>query len=386
MTDYVVVGGVEWSPLANQPPSQTARALARRGRVLYVYSETQGSRLRNFVAPVGDATRLSVLRSTFGWMRPRQVSETLWVLPLRGLAGLFPLSSPELSRRLNAYLLLRALRRALRRLEFEGPVLWFIWWFLPELLDLPCRLTIYDRIDDHADYPGNRGLPSRARSVRALERSLLERVDLAVSVSPMEDARYHHFPNGVDLEKARAAFAGFERTDVPGTTLVYIGAVDRRVDFGLIAAIGQLRPDWNIDLFGTVAPGLPPSALPSNVRLYGWRDHAELLRLASQRAVGLIPFHLDDFTRSTSPLKLLDYFIAGTPVVASSLPTLEGLVKDVPWGLKLATTPAEWVSCVESLLVARWEPRLSQGLRRVAESHNVENRVSGILDLAAQPP
>jgi glycosyltransferase involved in cell wall biosynthesis len=275
----------------------------------------------------------------------------------------------------------RAIRRALRKLGFGAPVFWLVWWFLPEVLDLPSQLLIYDRIDAHADYPSNRRLPSRAKSVQALERALLDRVDLAVSVSPVEDARYHHVPNGVDLEKATSALSGLNDDRVPGPTLVYIGAVDRRVDFGLLGEIGRARPDWTIDIFGTVAPGLPPFPLPSNVRFFGWREHSELLRLAAQRSVGLIPFHLDAFTCSTSPLKLLEYFIAGTPVVGSRLPTLERVAEEIPSGLRLASTPADWVSYVESFLDDAADRNPSARLRRYAESHSVEHRVTRILDL-----
>lgn len=380
MTDFVVIGGVEWSTEANQPPSQVARALAKRGRVLYVYSETQGSRLRNLVAPIGRLDRRRVVQETFARTKPRQVSETLWVMPLRGALGLLPLSAPEVSRRLNAALLTRSIRVAMKALGFHCPVLWLIWWFTPEVLELPHDRSIYDRIDAHDAYARNRRLPLLGRAARALEQRVRADVDVAVSVSPATG--YVHVPNGVDLDRASTALSAHQPRKSSTTTVVYCGAVDHRLDWDLVCAVARLRPSWEIDFFGEISEGLALPPLPPNVHLHGWRSHAELLRIAADKSVGIIPFAMNTFTMATSPLKLLDYFIAGTPVVASPLPALVRFAEEAPWGLELVSVPTEWVAAVERLTAATETSGVSERLRAVAARHSVDERVQVVLGLA----
>jgi glycosyltransferase involved in cell wall biosynthesis len=57
-----------------------------------------------------------------------------------------------------------------------------------------------------------------------------------------------------------------------------------------------------------------------NFRYLGAVDYAELPKYASVFDVGLIPFELNEITIPANPLKLLEYFSLGIPVVSTNLP------------------------------------------------------------------
>jgi teichuronic acid biosynthesis glycosyltransferase TuaH len=121
-------------------------------------------------------------------------------------------------------------------------------------------------------------------------------------------------PNGVDLD----AFEG----DPPAPDglptapyAVYVGAIEDRVDVDLLDAVAGAG-------LTTVVAGPADGAVAERLRrgALHWLGPVPtqlvpgLLRRA---AVGLVPHHVNDFTASMDPMKVLEYLAAGLPVVAT---------------------------------------------------------------------
>jgi glycosyltransferase involved in cell wall biosynthesis len=68
------------------------------------------------------------------------------------------------------------------------------------------------------------------------------------------------------------------------------------------------------------------ASLPANVQWLGWREHTEVLELYQEAKIGAILLHPTPSHRRALPVKLLEYFGAGLPVVASNYPELSSMV------------------------------------------------------------
>ena len=66
------------------------------------------------------------------------------------------------------------------------------------------------------------------------------------------------------------------------------------------------------------------AALP-NVHLLGPRAYTELPAVLRGADVGLIPYAVNELTRSIFPMKVYEYLAAGRPVIATMLPSLAGV-------------------------------------------------------------
>jgi len=199
------------------------------------------------------------------------------------------------------------------------------WLYTPMALPLAQALTprvlVYDVMDDLASF---RGAPPqltlRQRQVlkvadvvftggRSLQRSILQR----------RPERTHCFPSGVDPH--HYASAVHLRRPRARRVAGYVGVIDERLDLDLLADLAAALPDWEIRMVGPVVK-IDPASLPQapNLTYPGSAAYAELPAVMAGFDVALMPFALNEATRSISPTKTLEYLAAGLPVVSTSVP------------------------------------------------------------------
>jgi glycosyltransferase involved in cell wall biosynthesis len=97
----------------------------------------------------------------------------------------------------------------------------------------------------------------------------------------------------------------------------------------------EARPEWHLVLIGLVSAGLPEElacsgrdrnlferlcALPT-VHYCGAVSLAQVPPYIAACDVGLIPYCLSDFTRTSSPIKAFEYLSMGKPVVSTNIPS-----------------------------------------------------------------
>lgn len=350
----------------NQPSVQTVRELSRCHRVLYIFNEVQGSFVRNLVHPMERGARARLLKSTLGRFVATQVSDTLWLAPTRGLVRALPLSYPEITRRYYAHYFDRFIRRELKRLEMARPVLWFYWWFFPELVRIPHAATLYDVIDDHADYGHNARWRSVVAANRRLEDKLLRGVDLAYALSPALAESYRDvndsmrfLPPGIDLQKVERVRARLkaprDMADLPHPIVGYVGQIGSRLDWTLIGQLVGANPKWTFVFVGGAEPPQAPDA--RNLHFFGPRSYEDILHAASTFDVGIIPFKDTPSTRGAYSYKALDYLSLGKPVVATRLPFTIDMDLRFPGAIEIATSVAEWQQCIVRALQSSADPR-----------------------------
>ena len=241
-----------------------------------------------------------------------------------------PLPSSATARRLNRGLLVAQIRRALAKVR-RGPLQ--VWSFTPDiayLLDaFPAEKVLYYCVDDFAEFTGY----DREQVLRD-EADLCRRADLVVTTSQaLQEAKKPLNPNtilvphGVDYEHFSKAVTNNlpvpeDMKGIPHPILGFFGLIRDWVDLDLLAKVARRRPAWHIVLLGDADSTVNLSAYRGipNTHFLGRKPYASLPAYCKCFDVGLIPFKVNELTKSVNPIKLREYLAAGLPVVSTPLP------------------------------------------------------------------
>jgi hypothetical protein len=229
------------------------------------------------------------------------------------------------------------------------------------------RTTVYRPTDV---YTGDRMRAAQQRAlaesdaVVATSQEVLDRLP-----SRARDLPSLVLPNGVDAP----FFRGGRARAVAEDAVVYVGALDDRLDWAWIRDLARLRPHVRIDLFGPPPP-VRPDGLGENVRLRGAIDYAMVpAALAGYRAA-LMPFTPGVTNSGRSPMKLYEYLAAGLRVLAT--PHFAGSSTPPP-GVFVAADATAAAGILPGLLVA--EHRNEAGAE-VADGRDWSHRSATLLD------
>jgi glycosyltransferase involved in cell wall biosynthesis len=361
MSDCLLFATADWDTPYWTNKQHTAHHLAQAGwRVLYV--ESVGLRQPR----MGSSTDWGRLlkRLWRGLRGPRQVQERVWVLSPLVLP--FKHHHPWV-RALNQGLLSHTLARFCQRHGFNTPMVWTYHPFVLESLQrlqqrhhLALGPTVYHCVDDLAAIPG-----IDASAFNAEEQRLLQHCQVVFTTSPsladkcsVHHPRVHNFPNVVDVDH----FAQAWRQDgplpadlaaIPEPRLAYVGALsDFKVDFELLDALAEAKPEWSIVLIGDEREGQHNTTLARmvqrpNVHLLGHRPYTQLPHYLRGMRIGLLPTLVNDYTHSMFPMKYFEYLAAGLPVVTTPLEFVKKV--NTHW-VAVADNPEAYASAIEQQL------------------------------------
>ena len=230
------------------------------------------------------------------------------------------------------------LRRAMRRLGMERPILWL---FRPDMVDVPGRydesLLIYHIVDEYLGYEHLRS--ERLEDVRRRERQLIARADLVLVTSRSLlrskgglNPNTHWVPNAVNYQAfAEARGLGTEPSELVGVShprIGYVGAINDKIDTELLASIAERLPG-SLVLVGPVrvttreaVRGIERLRARSNVRFVGKVPVGRVPSFVAACDMGLLPYRDTEWTRSIHPLKMYEYLACGLPVVSTDIPSV----------------------------------------------------------------
>jgi glycosyltransferase involved in cell wall biosynthesis len=209
--------------------------------------------------------------------------------------------------------------------HFVGVERPLVWLYTPMALDfaraLNPALLVYDVMDDLASFKG------APEVMRLRQRQALAEADLVFaggrslykSVVRHNPERTFLFPSGVEPEHYAGArrLRASRRRPVAG----YVGVIDERLDLDLVSNLASQLPEWDIQMVGPLAK-IDEASLPQapNLAYLGVRTYKQLPAVMGGFDVALMPFALNEATRSISPTKTLEYLAAGLPVVSTRVP------------------------------------------------------------------
>ena len=209
-----------------------------------------------------------------------------------------------------------------------------VWIYTPLALELAEALNpttlVYDVMDDLAAFK------DAAPELVVRQRQALRRADVvfaggrSLHRSVVKQGRIDAqlLPSGVATEHYSSAVSAERGTGRP--TAGYVGVLDERLDLDLIAGIAELLPEWEIRMIGPVIK-IDPATLPQapNIVYYGQQPYEELPGHMAELDVALMPFALNEATRSISPTKTLEYLASGLSVVSTRVPDVVADFDDV---------------------------------------------------------
>jgi uncharacterized SAM-binding protein YcdF (DUF218 family)/glycosyltransferase involved in cell wall biosynthesis len=376
--DIICISSIDWDFIWQGHQEIMSRLAAAGNRVLFV--ENTGVR-----APqVKDIGRLrsrirNWRRGTKGFREERQ---NLFVFS----PVVLPLPYSRLARWMNRTILLRALRRWMRAAHFHNPI---VWTFLPTPLardlirGLDPRLTIYYCIDDLASSS------HAARKITHTEERVFSESDLVFVTSEKLYTRASRFSTRVHVFPFGVSYENFERVrlapdevpadirGLPRPVIGYVGGLHRWVDQGLVAAVADAMPESSLVLVGP--PQADVSTLKSrrNVHLLGARAHPDVPRYIKGFDVGIVPYHLSEYTSHVYPTKLNEYLAMGLPVVATDLLEIQRFNANHGDIVRIAGQPEGFVTAVREAAGDTGEEARGRRLR-VAQENSWSARIAAM--------
>ena len=259
-----------------------------------------------------------------------------------------------------------------------------IWTYTPMALPLIERLEraqlVYDCMDDLASFA------HAPAEMRESQDRLLDTADVVFTggrsihagVKDRAENPVHLFPSGVDPDhyaSARRRRAGRERPAAG-----YVGVIDERIDLDIVRGMAERLPGWDIVMVGPIFK-ISPADVPQapNLHYPGMQPYERLPEVMANLDVALMPFALNEATRSISPTKTLEYLAAGLPVVSTRI---ADVVSDYTGVVDLRDDAAGFAAACEAVVSHSTEERDARvrPLLRLHHWDTIAARMQGIMD------
>jgi len=375
--------------------------------------DTNKSNVDSFLAQLPDVVCLSHLRWDFVYQRPQHllsrfarhsrlffVEEPVFTHVPAPCLHTFSrgerilVAVPQLPHGLSEEEITAAQRRLLDELwaayKLQSPILWY---YTPMALGftahLPAALTVYDCMDELSAF---KFAPPRLKD---LEAELFKKADLVFTggqrlyeAKCKQHPAVKAFPSSIDkahFAKAKQDLpAPADQAAIPEPRLGFFGVIDERMNMGLLAAIADAKPDWQLVMIGPVVK-IDPATLPQrpNIHYLGGKSYQELPAYLSGWQVALLPFAINESTAFISPTKTPEYLAAGKPVVSSP-------IRDVvrPYGeqglVHIASSPEEFVAAIEVAMGQEQDKAWQQKVAAFMRNMSWDQTWHGMVALMAQ--
>jgi uncharacterized SAM-binding protein YcdF (DUF218 family) len=110
---------------------------------------------------------------------------------------------------------------------------------------------------------------------------------------------------------------------IPRPILGYVGGVHQQVDQELLERVAMAHADKSLVLVGPLQVDVTRLQQLPNVYFLGQKKYEDLPAYIKHFDLGVVPYALNEYTRSVYPNKLNEYLIMGKPVVCTKLPEVE---------------------------------------------------------------
>lgn len=271
----------------------------------------------------------------------------------------------QLVRHLNQHLLTKHLG-PMTAASKQAPLLWTS---LPTAVDLVGHMNergcIYYCGDDFSALDGVDHAP-----VTEMETELAAKSDLIITVNeqlatkfPAEKTRI--LPHGVDTDLFGTPAP--RARDLPdGPVAGFYGAIAAWFDQPLMIELARLMPHWTFLLIGPAKTDIRALCAEPNIVWLGPRAHAALPTYSQHWTAGLLPFRNNAQIAACNPLKLREYLAAGSAVVTTEFPALDGYRNHIQTG----HNAEQFAEHLENILHM---PRVKQTQQRILRQDRVEH-------------
>jgi len=293
--DAIVFSGWRWETF--NVPERIALALSLLGMKV-LYSENPASLFRH-----GEREIREVENGIFGF-GPRFFGHRLNSLPFM----------PEL----QANFLVRQILEHVARLRLRNPIV--VYPYMGQLLPVCQQLKSkgFPLVFVCMDFPS----PVLEEHVRIADKTLVIPKAGFHRLKAKFGGKVYLIPQSMRLPDVDLTSASNNRRkappdleQIPQPRLGYLGVPQDRLNLPVLETMLRSHPEWHFVSFGTgKCLDLP------NVHMLAWRTQRELANLIAGLDIGFMPYDCSsDMNFFCVPLKTLDYFAAGLPVVATPI-------------------------------------------------------------------
>ena len=348
--DIVCFSSIDWQFIWQGHQEIMSTLAANGNRVLFV--ENTGVRAPSLRDLPRVTQRLrNWWKGTKGFRRER---ENLFIYsPI-----LLPFPYSSVLRRVNRFLLTRALNRWMRAAGFGRPI---VWTFLPTPLvrdvirDIDPAISVYYCIDDFSS--SSHG----ARKITRSEEQLCSEVDLVFVTSEKLRQKAARFSDRVTLFPFGVSYMKFEQVRLapdqipadlaalPRPIVGYVGGIHQWIDMEMLAHVARRMPEATFALVGPLQMDVSAADVP-NVHFLGRKAHDDIPRYVKGFDVGIVPYLLSEYTANVYPTKLNEYLAMGIPVVATDLPEIRRFNQEHGPSVTIAKDADQFVAALRTVL------------------------------------
>ncbi|WP_192349423.1 glycosyltransferase [Algoriphagus sp. Y33] len=252
-------------------------------------------------------------------------------------------------------------------------------------------LAIYqsrDAIGAINAYTRKHGAYREIQAIRSYDMAIATSQNLSKDLTQSSGKTVSIFPNGGDTELFKSTWqtAGEipdELAHIRTPIIGYTGNICQRIDYVLLKKIAEAHPDKTLVLVGPredkIYTDINLDRIP-NLLFTGPRKLEELPRYLRYFDCAIIPFLINEFTRSIYPLKINEYLAAGRAVVTTDF---SPDIIDFSEHIYLATDHRKFLKLIDRAI----ESNSSSVCRErydVAKSNSWENRVRDFWGMASK--
>ncbi len=269
------------------------------------------------------------------------------------------------------------------------------WIFDPDFYYLPKffrkTISLYDCVDYHFD-PN----PARNQEIRQTEKQLIRDSSFFIVNSHIL-AHIHQKIRKPDLIVpqgfSKVEMNSNHKFELPLHTkkplLGYIGGINNRIDYGLLHRMMKNNPSWFLLLYGPIQAeneaetaiikkNLKKLTQLKNIFYGGSIERQKVSSILKQINIGLIPYDIENpFNKYCYPMKVMEYFYFGIPVV--STPIVE--LKQFPKFVKVGATADDWTKEITRLMAKEWPESFKRQQKAISLKNTWQKKVEKITKL-----
>jgi glycosyltransferase involved in cell wall biosynthesis len=387
--NIICIAGEGWGALWRRRHALMTR-FAKRNRVLFIAPPLSIlTSFRNFSK--------GEWKDLLGSRQVRQMAENLFMYQCWNV---LPFARFRIIRRINKLILERNLKKIAKKLKFKNPILWITInkEFSTYIGLFKEKLVCYDCQDRWATSDGGLRTKAYRSAIESWENYVLKTADVVFTVSEeiahdliKINKNVHCVPNGVDYDLfSRAMDENIETPNdlklIKKPIIAYVGGLQYKVDFELLASMAGSMPGVSIVLIGPKDINNPSDeklinnlASFKNVYFFGRKPREQLPAYLKAVDVCLMPLKQVDLNWYGCPNKLLEYAAAGKPIVAMD----QGRSYAYEEIMKIAHSKNEFIELVHSALRETQDTDIIKRRQAIARENSWDKRSEAIMRILA---
>lgn len=258
--------------------------------------------------------------------KKEQIKQLNELQPVLIFPYVIPYHDSNFIRTVNKYFISKEIKKVLKKHSSKNPILVTSAPVSDNIIgSLGESCSVFYCVDDYSSMDG------AFKSIPQLEKKLVEKADIVFAVSKFlietrktESKEVYFAPQGVNTEHfTKTEKIAGRVINIKKPVIGFFGLISEWIDLELIYKSVKAYPEYTFLIIGKSVRDLSRFNDCRNFVYLGAVDYKDLPEYASVIDVGLIPFEMNNVSIASNPLKLLEYFSLGIPVVSTNLPEVE---------------------------------------------------------------